>query len=61
VRGRGKRGCKLFGPEDLLNKNVSYTIIKSIPKMTFLMETSQTKKISSRHFLFNPYAHCLGF
>jgi hypothetical protein len=44
--GRGKGGCYLYGPEDLLNKNVSYTsiIIKSIIKITFLMKTSETKK-----------------
>jgi hypothetical protein len=23
--GGGGRGCQLYGPEDLLNKNVSYT------------------------------------
>jgi hypothetical protein len=36
VRGRGK-GVLLYGPEDLLNKNMSYIliIIKSILKMTF--------------------------
>jgi hypothetical protein len=51
----GGRGCYLYGPENLLNKNVSYTliIIKSILKMTFLMKTSETKKfaqIFARHF-----------
>jgi hypothetical protein len=25
VGGKGKEGCYLYGPEDLLNKNVSYT------------------------------------
>jgi hypothetical protein len=40
----GGRGYYLYGPEDLLNKNVNYTyiIIKSILKMTFLMKTSET-------------------
>jgi hypothetical protein len=44
--GWGK-GCYLYGPEDLLSKNVSYIyiIIKSILKMTFLMKTSESKKI----------------
>jgi hypothetical protein len=44
--GGGGRGVLPFQPEDLLNKNVSYTyiIIKSILKMTFLMKTSGTKK-----------------
>jgi hypothetical protein len=37
------RGGYLYGPEDWLNKNVSYTeiIIKSILKMAFLMKTSE--------------------
>jgi hypothetical protein len=37
----GEGGCYLYGSEDLLSKNVSYTsiIIKSILKMTvFFME-----------------------
>jgi hypothetical protein len=44
--GRGKGGGYLYGPEDLLNENVSYTyiFIKSILKLTFLMKTSETKK-----------------
>jgi hypothetical protein len=44
VRGDGEGGCYLYGPEDLLNKNVSYTyiIIKSILKMPFLMKTSES-------------------
>jgi hypothetical protein len=44
--GEGKGGCYLYDPEDLLNKNMSYTkiIIKSILKMTFLMKTYETKK-----------------
>jgi hypothetical protein len=50
-------GCYLYGPEDLLNKNMSYTkiIIKSILKMIFLMKTSETKKfvqIFPRHLWF---------
>jgi hypothetical protein len=38
--GRGKGRCYLYGPKDLLNKNVSYTsiIIKSIPKIKFFNE-----------------------
>jgi hypothetical protein len=51
----GEGGCYSCSPEDLLNKNVSYTyiIIKSILKMTFLMKTSETKKfvkIFCEHF-----------
>jgi hypothetical protein len=44
--GEGEGGCYLYSPEDFINKNVSYTsiIIKSIPKMAFLMKTSETKK-----------------
>jgi hypothetical protein len=54
--GRGEGGgCYPYGPEDLLNKNMSYTqiIIKSILKMTFLIKTSETKKyvrFFARHF-----------
>jgi hypothetical protein len=33
--GTGKGGCDLYGPEDLINKNVS------ILKMAFLMKTSK--------------------
>jgi hypothetical protein len=45
--GEGVGGCYLYGPEDLLNKNVSYTYItiKSILKMTFLMKTTETKSV----------------
>jgi hypothetical protein len=41
-------GCFLWSPEDLLNKNVSYTLIfiKSTLKITFLLKASETK-----HFL----------
>jgi hypothetical protein len=41
VGGKGGEGCYLYGSEDLLNKNVSYTliIIKCSLKMTFLVET----------------------
>jgi hypothetical protein len=46
--GEGEGGCYcyLYDPEDLLIKNVSYTeiIIKSILKVTFLMQTFETKK-----------------
>jgi hypothetical protein len=54
--GEGERGCYLYGHEDLLNKNVSYTqiIIKRLLKMTFLMKTSETKilvKIVCKAFL----------
>jgi hypothetical protein len=44
--GEGEGWCYLYGSEDLLNKNVSYTyiIIKSILEMAFLMKTSETKK-----------------
>jgi hypothetical protein len=50
----GEGGCYFYGPEDLLNTNMSYTsiIIKSILKRTFLMKTSETKKfiqIFARH------------
>jgi hypothetical protein len=36
----------VWSPEDLLNKNVSYTKIttKGTLKMTFLLKTSETKK-----------------
>jgi hypothetical protein len=46
--GGGGRGVLPFQPEDLLNKNVSYTyiIIKSILKMTFLMKTSGKKVVN---------------
>jgi hypothetical protein len=54
--GEGEGGCYLYGPEDLLSKNVSYTsiIIKSILKMTFLNLTSETKswlRFFARQFL----------
>jgi hypothetical protein len=44
--GEGGGWCNLYGPEEFLDKNVSYTyiIIKSILKMTFLKKTSETKK-----------------
>jgi hypothetical protein len=55
--GGGGMGCYLYSPEDLLNKNVSYTsiIIKSVLKMTFLIKTSETKKFvkpSRTYFIF---------
>jgi hypothetical protein len=44
-RGRGKGGCYLYGPEDLLNKNeLHLNYLKSILKMAFVMKTSKTKK-----------------
>jgi hypothetical protein len=55
-------GGKLYGPEDLLNKNVSYTeiIIKSMLKITFLMKTSETKKLAEifceEFFIFNTFS-----
>jgi hypothetical protein len=46
--GEGGVGCYLYGPEDLLNKNVSYPliIIKSSLKMPFIVETPVTKKLA---------------
>jgi hypothetical protein len=63
--GRGKGGYYLYGPEDLFNKNVSYTyiIIKSKLKMTFLMKTSETKKfvkIFCKSFLIFKKIFCLS-
>jgi hypothetical protein len=44
--GEGAGGCFLWSPEDLLNKNVSYTsiIMKCTLNRTFLLKTSETKK-----------------
>jgi hypothetical protein len=46
--GGGGRGCYLYGPEDLLNKNLSCTliIIKSSLKMTCIVETPETQKLA---------------
>jgi hypothetical protein len=43
---RGAERSFLWSPEDLLNKNVSYTsiIINSTLKMTFIFKTSVAKK-----------------
>jgi hypothetical protein len=51
--GGGEGGCYLYGSEDLLNKNVSYTytIIKSILKMTFLMKQKSLLRFFCEAFL----------
>jgi hypothetical protein len=45
---RGRGGCFLCSPEDLLNKNVNYThiLIKGLLKITFLWKTPETKKFA---------------
>jgi hypothetical protein len=50
--GKGEGECYLYGSEDLLNKNMSYTyiIIKSILNMAFLMKTPDTQKSLLRFF-----------
>jgi hypothetical protein len=45
AQGEGAGGCFRWSPEDVLNKNGSYTsiIIKRTLKMTFVLKTSETK------------------
>jgi hypothetical protein len=55
--GEGGRGCKLYGPEDLLNKNMRYIklIIKSIMNTLFQCKPLKQKSLLryfARHFLF---------
>jgi hypothetical protein len=47
VWGVRARGCFLWSPEDLLNKNLSYAsiITKSKLEIKFLLKTSETKKV----------------
>jgi hypothetical protein len=44
--GEGAGECFLWNPEDLINKNMSYTsiIIKLTLNMAFLLKNSETKK-----------------